>query len=192
MHTPEAPLAPPTVETPRLLLRPWLTDDAEALYALARHPAIGRAAGWPPHTSVEQSREIITTVFAAPEIYAVVSKATGAIIGCCGLIFGNDKHNPFMQAADVELGYWLGRTHWGRGYATEAAKALIERAFSRLGATAVWISFYEENARSRKVAEKCGCVFSHAVPADANAPGDARTEVYTVLTADAYRRTRQS
>ena len=47
---------------------------------------MGPIAGWQPHTSVENSREIIRTVFAAPEIYAVVSKETNEPIGCCGII----------------------------------------------------------------------------------------------------------
>lgn len=61
-----------TIETARLLLRPWRESDAEALYRYASDPAIGPIAGWPPHTSVEHSREVIRTVFSAPEVYAVV------------------------------------------------------------------------------------------------------------------------
>ena len=53
-----------TIETPRLLLRPWSMDDAEQLFALASDPDVGPRAGWPPHQSVEESREVIRTVFA--------------------------------------------------------------------------------------------------------------------------------
>ena len=62
------------IETERLILRPWQEDDAEALYKYASDPDIGPPAGWPPHTSVEKSRDIIRTVFAAPETYAVCLK----------------------------------------------------------------------------------------------------------------------
>ena len=62
--------------TDRLILRPWQESDAESLYKYAQDPAIGPIAGWPPHTSVEDSLNIIRTVFAAPETYAVVLKET--------------------------------------------------------------------------------------------------------------------
>lgn len=69
------------IETDRLILRHWRDSDAETLFKLASDPDIGPVAGWPPHTSVENSLEIIRTVFSAPEIYAVVPKATGEPVG---------------------------------------------------------------------------------------------------------------
>ena len=55
------------METKRLILRPWSLDDASSLYKYAQDPAVGPIAGWPPHTSVENSREVIRTIFSAPE-----------------------------------------------------------------------------------------------------------------------------
>ena len=75
------------LETERLLLRPWEEADAEALFRYAQDPAIGPIAGWPPHTSVENSREIIRDVLSAPETYAVVLKESGEPIGSVGLLF---------------------------------------------------------------------------------------------------------
>ena len=60
------------IVTERLILRPWQESDAESLYKYARDPEIGPIAGWPPHTSVEDSLNVIRTVFSAPETYAVV------------------------------------------------------------------------------------------------------------------------
>ena len=74
--------------TSRLLLRPWRESDAEALYRYAKDPAIGPVAGWRPHTSIADSLEIIRTVFAAPETYAVVLKATGDPVGSVGIMLG--------------------------------------------------------------------------------------------------------
>ena len=65
------------LQTKRLILRTWKESDAEALYKYARNPNVGPIAGWPPHTSVENSREIIKAVLSAPETYAVVLKETG-------------------------------------------------------------------------------------------------------------------
>ena len=60
------------LETSRLILRPWRPEDAPALYQLAKDPRVGPAAGWPPHTSVENSRELIEGVLSAPYTFAVV------------------------------------------------------------------------------------------------------------------------
>ena len=62
------------LETERLTLRPWEESDAEDLYRYASDPAIGPMAGWPVHTSVENSREIIRDVLSANETYAVCLK----------------------------------------------------------------------------------------------------------------------
>ena len=63
-----------TLETKRLLLRPWEESDAESCYRYASDPLVGPAAGWPAHTSVENSREIIRTVLSEPDTFAVILK----------------------------------------------------------------------------------------------------------------------
>ena len=65
------------LQTKRLILRPWSENDAEELYKYASDPEVGPPAGWPPHTSAENSREIIRTVLSAPETYAVCLKENG-------------------------------------------------------------------------------------------------------------------
>ena len=72
------------LETNRLILRPWCESDADDLYTYASDPEVGPPAGWPPHTSVENSREIIRTVLSAPETYAVCLKENGKPIGSIG------------------------------------------------------------------------------------------------------------
>ena len=72
------------IETERLILRPWQESDAEDLYTYAKDPEVGPPAGWPPHTSVENSREIINTVLSRSETYAVCLK-DGKPIGSVGL-----------------------------------------------------------------------------------------------------------
>ena len=57
--------------TERLILRPWKEEDAESLFKYAKDPEVGPVAGWPVHTSIENSREIIKNVLSAPETYAV-------------------------------------------------------------------------------------------------------------------------
>ena len=74
--------------TERLLLRTWKETDAESLYEYAKDPEVGPIAGWPVHTSVENSREIIRGVLSAEETYAVCLKEDGKAIGSIGLMIG--------------------------------------------------------------------------------------------------------
>lgn len=149
------------LETTRLILRPWHVDDAEALYKYASDPDIGSAAGWPPHTSISMSRQVICEYFSAPETYAVVLKQTGQPIGCCGLVPPGMRPNDSIGPDDAEIGYWIGKPYWGQGLIPEAVNALIEHALSTLNKKALWIGFYTDNMKSRRVAEKCGFIYSH-------------------------------
>ena len=121
-----------TFETERLILRPWMESDATDLYEYAKDPRVGPAAGWPVHTSVENSRDIIRNVLSAPETYAVVLKETGHAVGSVGLKIGefSDLDIPDTQA---EFGYWLGVPYWGQGLIPEAVSALMRHGFEDLG-----------------------------------------------------------
>ena len=144
-------------ETERLILRPWHEDDAEDLYEYAKAPDVGPPAGWPPHTSVENSREIIKTVLSDPEIYAVCLKENGKTVGSVGL-----HHNDLAANADeYELGYWIGKPFWGQGLIPEASREILRHAFEDLGMKTVWCGYYDGNIKSRRVQEKLGFVYHH-------------------------------
>lgn len=74
------------METDRIILRPWLEEDAPALFKYASDPEVGPRAGWPPHRSLDESREVIRTVFSGEGMWAVVLKETGEPIGCAGYL----------------------------------------------------------------------------------------------------------
>lgn len=141
------------LETPRLTLRPFLDRDAEDVYAYAKDPRVGPAAGWPPHTSVENSLDIIRTVFAAPNVFALVDKQSGAVIGSAGFV---GRHRTELPGPDEELGYALSPKFWGRGLMSEAARELIRFGFEDLGLHTIWCNHYDGNERSRRVIEACG------------------------------------
>lgn len=143
------------LSTERLVLRPWRDTDAAVLFELASDPHVGPAAGWPPHRSVEESKEVIRTIFSAPETYAVILRETGLPIGCVGLLYPASAHFPIGEA-EAEVGYWLGCDWWGRGLVTEALGELSRHAFEELGLTALWGCCFVENNASRRVMEKCG------------------------------------
>lgn len=164
------------IVTERLVLRPWEDSDAPALFELARDPRVGTRAGWPPHASVEESLEILRDVLRGEEQYAV-TLADGTLVGAIGLI--GAECCPYVDADDeYSAGYWIGADHWGRGYAPEAFRALIEHARRDLGAKAIWADHYEENGASHRVMEKCGLAFVRREAAgEPSADGGARAIV---------------
>jgi RimJ/RimL family protein N-acetyltransferase len=141
------------IKTANLILRPWQESDAQCLYRFAKNPKIGPIAGWPPHESVEDSLNIIKTVFSKRETYAVVKDDIP--IGCVGLLFHPDTNHWWGEGA-VELGYWIAEEYWGKGYAFEASGALIKRAFDELGVNEIYASYRLENNQSKRVLEKLG------------------------------------
>lgn len=145
-------------ETQRLFFRHWQDADAQALYELAKDPQVGPAAGWPVHTSAENSLEIIHTALAGEETYAMIRKDTGEIVGSAG-IFPSDA--KFCAGRQPEIGYWVGRKFWGQGFAPEAVEQMLSRCFSDMGAEAVWCSHFVGNDKSMRVMEKCGFRFHH-------------------------------
>ncbi len=174
------------IETERLILRPWREEDAEALYKYACDPDIGPIAGWAVHTSVENSLEIICTVFAAPETYAIVLKETNEPVGCCGIMFANSLHTADMEQQEVEIGYWIGKPYWGKGLVPEAVKAILARCFNELELKAVWCGYYEGNLKSKRVCEKCGFRFHHTNHDVVSPLGDKRTEHFYKMTKEDY------
>lgn len=153
-------IGPVMIETDRLLLRPWTEEDAEALYYYASDARVGPAAGWPVHTSVENSREIIRDVLSDPETYAVCLKEDGRPIGSIGLMIGQRSYFRLPED-EGEIGYWLGVPFWGRGLMPEAVRALIRRAFDELGLKRLWCGYFDGNEKSRRAQEKCGFVYHH-------------------------------
>lgn len=174
------------IETDRLILRPWLDSDAETLYKYACDPEVGPPAGWPTHTSVENSLEVIRTVFSAPETYATVLKATGEPVGCCGIMFPDWLQAEDGKPTQAEIGYWIGKPYWGQGLIPEAVRALLSRCFDDLQLDAVWCNFYDGNLKSKRVCEKCGFKYHHTEHDTPTMLGDSRTAHFCRLTKEEY------
>ncbi|MDO5561114.1 MAG: GNAT family N-acetyltransferase [Oscillospiraceae bacterium] len=149
-----------TLTTNRLILRPWQLSDAQNLYEYAKDPLVGPIAGWPPHTSVENSEEIIRTVFSSPDIYAVCLKEDSKAIGCIGLTRGKAS-NLCISETEGELGYWIGVPFWGNGYIPEAVQEIIRHGFEDLNMDKIWCGYFEGNVKSKRVQEKCGFIYDH-------------------------------
>lgn len=144
-------------QTERLLLRPWREDDAEALFKYASDPEVGPRAGWPPHQSVEESLEIIRTVFSTETMWAVEWKETGEAIGCVGYLPAS-KSNLQIAEDQCEVGYWIARPYWGQGICTEALQMVVDYCINEKGFTVLWGDYFLDNPASGRVMEKCGFV----------------------------------
>jgi len=140
----------PVLETDRLVLRAPRLGDAKTVAMLANDRRIAEntaripfpykladAKGWISGANQRKGEEC----------YAI-TLAGGMLIGACGLEL-RDGQAP-------EIGYWLGVEHWGKGYATEAVRALIDRAFGDLDHPALQAGARVTNPASRRVLEKCG------------------------------------
>lgn len=175
------------LETERLILRPWKETDAEDLYTYASDPEVGPPAGWPPHTSVENSREIIKGVLSRKETYAVCLK-DGKPIGSIGLHL-NGNTDMTDRDDECELGYWIAKPFWGQGMIPEAAQELLRYAFEKLGMRAVWCGYYEGNDKSRKVQEKLGFVYQHKTEGiEVTLMNEVRTGHCNLMTKERWRR----
>ena len=173
------------LETERLILRPWCEDDAEELYKYASDPDVGPPAGWQPHTSVENSREIIRTMLFAPETYAVCLKESSKPIGSIGF------HRADLAELDdeYELGYWIGKSFWGRGLIIEASREMLRYAFEDLGMNRIWCGYYDGNEKSRRVQEKLGFVYQRKTEGiEVSLLGEIRAGHSNLMTKDRWQK----
>jgi len=137
----------PVLETERLTLRAPRFEDAKRVAALVNDRRIAENTARIPHPyGIADAKEWIGAVISqSAESYLIT--VGGEIVGGCGL----DSRD-----GAPEIGYWLGVPFWGCGYATEAARALIDHAFGDLGHEVVTSGARVSNPASRRVLEKCG------------------------------------
>ena len=137
------------LETQRLVLRAPQLEDAKAIAALANDRRVAENTARIPHpyrVSDAESWIVGSAAELDSETY-LITLANGSVIGGCGFD---------MRDGVAEIGYWLGARHWGKGYATEAVRALIDHAFTDLDCEALQAAARVTNPASRRVLEKCG------------------------------------
>ncbi|WP_300765809.1 GNAT family N-acetyltransferase [uncultured Bifidobacterium sp.] len=184
------------LQTERLILRPWRVDDARDarfLYRYASDPDVGPHAGWPAHTSVEESADVIRDVLSDEQNFAITfrgaweGKSPDAPIGSIGLKIVPD------DPGSREIGYWIGRPFWGRGLTPEAAGELIRYGFEELGLDAVYGMHDVSNLQSSRVMEKLGLTelrVMREVPRPLLGDGFRRDEVLRRLTRSQWHKRR--
>lgn len=143
------------METDRIILRPWRESDAEALYMYASDPDVGPRAGWPPHKSVEESLEIIRTIFHNDHTWAIEWKQTGKAFGCMGYYLPGES-NIEIGEHDAEIGYWIAKPYWNQGICTEALRLMIDYCLHEQHFKVLWCDCFVDNPASERVMLKCG------------------------------------
>lgn len=138
----------PILATERLTLRPFAPDDLDALAAIYADPDVMRHISSCVRTRVQTAASLAAYAeewrTQGHGVWAVTEMATEALLGMCGFV---DR---------AELGYILGRFAWGRGIATEAARACLRFGFERLGYDAIGAGALTANAASLQILAKLG------------------------------------
>jgi ribosomal-protein-alanine N-acetyltransferase len=151
------------IETTRLILRHPVMDDLGDYFALYSDPEITRYIPDAPRNLEETREEVEWHLNGHPRhpelgLWATVHKPTGRFIGRCGLL-------PWTidEVDEVEVAYTIARDLWGQGLATEAARAIRDYAFERLGLSRLVSLIEPENIASQRVAAKMGMAFERQV-----------------------------
>ncbi len=145
-----------TLETERLILRPFTEDDAEDMfYGWTSDPEVSKYVTWDTHQSLGETRQLLalwTEEYEKPERlnFAIMLKSENKLIGGIDVVGYLDGVN-----GTPIIGYNLSRKYWGKGYMTEACRCVLEQLFS-MGYKEVRIDAMTENTGSIRVIEKCG------------------------------------
>jgi ribosomal-protein-alanine N-acetyltransferase len=143
------------ITTPRLVLRKFKLDDAEAMYKnWASDPEVTKYMVREPYTDIAQAEEEIKSAITRYETLPATTfewciTLNGTPIGKCGSAYIDEK------SKEIEFGFHLGSKWWGNGYATEAVKAIIGYWFS-LGFNRIKATHLPNNTASGRVMQKCG------------------------------------
>jgi ribosomal-protein-alanine N-acetyltransferase len=148
----------PALETPRLTLRPFRPDDAPAVQELAAAFEVADTTLNIPHPYPAGAAEAWIATHPAQwedgtlAVFAIVARDMSSLVGAIGLVIA-------PQHACAELGYWIGKPYWGRGFATEAGRAVLHFAFGPLALHRIEGRHFTRNAPSGRVMRKLGMEF---------------------------------
>ena len=157
----------PTLQTERLLLRPFTYEDTEDVFTCwESDPDVAKYMFWTSHNDIEKTKEWLAFEIGQIEKddwyrFAIVLKDTDELIGT-GLIYFEEEVDSW------EIGYNLGKKYWGNGYTTEAMRRIISFAKEELGITEIVGRYVKENPDSGKVMEKLGFQFEKEIPYECN------------------------
>jgi RimJ/RimL family protein N-acetyltransferase len=174
------------IRTERLLLRPLRASDAELLLALFNDWEVVRWLSNPPWPyALEDDLDfILPRVRQKPEETNFAITLGDNLIGGIGMRMKDASH--LQTQTGPNLGYWLGRPHWGHGYMTEAARGIIGHAFAAGADDTIYSGAFADNAASLRVQDKLGFVRAGETTLFAKPRGAKFAHVNTVLTRAAF------
>jgi len=154
-----APMTDLSLVTPRLRLRPLVVADAAAMWPYVTDPAVSYYMTWEPHRDLSETQEFLafceTSRAEGRTATLGVFEPDGTFVGVAGLHDVTRTVRAWRRDV-AELGYWIAPPHQGRGYVTEAARAVVDAAFDQLHLHKVKVGCLVENVGSRRVIEKLG------------------------------------
>ena len=131
------------IETERVILRPFKASDLADFFEYASVDGVGEMAGW---------------FISEDKTFAITLKESGKVIGSIGVEkYGmEEKLSEFFELSGREIGFVLSKDYWGQGIMAEAVNGLIGHLFNKIGLDFLLCGYYDFNAQSKRVQEKCG------------------------------------
>lgn len=174
------------IETKRLIIRLWKPSDLQDFYQYAKVPGVGEAAGWPHHTSIDESRQILNKFIEIDGNYAIELKTNHKVIGSIGLHIRDELLDQYAHLKQREIGYVLSKDYWGQGLMSEAVKAMIIYAFETMHLDLLTVGHFTENDKSKRVIEKTHFTYETTGVYHSNALDKDFDELKYVLFKDDY------
>lgn len=180
-------LASKQLETPRLILRKFILEDAENMYKnWASDEEVVKYLTWPAHSSVEVTKQVLNdwiSSYSKKDFYqwAIVLKSLNEPIGSITVV---DQADSICM---VHIGYCMGKDWWGRGYTTEALEALVKFFFEEVGVNRIESRHDVNNPNSGKVMTKCGFKYEgRSRQSEKSNQGLCDTDHYAILASDYF------
>ncbi len=150
------------LETERLSIRPFRREDADALHGIFGDSRVMSRIPGGPSSTLQATKDRLAKIMAYQEkhgfsLWAVIEKATGRLIGNCGLILVEGR------GPEIEVAYDIAYAFWGEGYATEAARECLRFGLEELKLDRIIALTYADHGASRRVMEKIGMVYEKTV-----------------------------
>jgi len=173
MYNPRININKVSLETERMIIRPFALADLDDFYAYASVPGVGECAGWPHHENIEKSRQILHMFLKGKKTFAIVLKENHRVIGSIGIEKSHFPRSYYPRCSVRELGYVLSQEYWGQGLMSEAVKRVIAYCFNDLHLDYLTSGHFKGNHRSQRVMEKMGFIYQYT--------GTYQTQMGTII-----------
>jgi RimJ/RimL family protein N-acetyltransferase len=174
------------IGTRRLVLRPLRAGDAAALFALFNDWEVVRFLSAPPWPYAREDADSFIAMVSDPASKEVAFAITlaGKLIGCATV--RDSAASALQSGAGPNIGYWIGRPYWGKGYMTEALRALVTHVFALSRAEAIYCGAFADNLASLRVQRNVGFIHAGDATCMSRPTGHELAHVNTVLTRAAF------